>query len=477
MLEVIVQGCKMSYQSTILGLFSIAVLLLIPPMAWHTQSKNVPAMILIIWLLVMDISFIVSAAIWSGDDFMTRWDGKGWCDIVTKLQVGASVGISCAVSSIAYNLHAVLKADSVLLEATSCRKICRDLAMCLVPPVVVMGLSYFAQTYRFGIARYNGCINLMSPTWATTVFYTMWPFLASLVGAVYASMVLFIFFKKRKDVGDILHCTNSRLNLTRFARLLIFCSVVILIMLPLSIYGVVGDVKHYNGHYSFKETHLKALWNIIPKYDAGKTLATLWLYLAMSYLVFFIFGLGADALHMYANFLRYIKLGFIVDFINNSIQKNKEGKINKLLGKISTSEFSSDSSGEKTSGYYTSTTPQSKANFVLDYKTPYDTKRNERRRERKLFGRSKVRNLYTPEEENTDVVNKFMPFFSEQTVDEDSVSLDGLSQLSLSKTNGLQCDLERNDGLAEYNPHAFETQSSLDDSKTDTYTLSPISNR
>lgn len=439
----------MSIQSNILGLFSVAVLLLIPPFAWHSQSKNVPAMVLIIWLLVMDVSIIVSAAIWSGEDFVSRWDGKGWCDIVTKLQVGASVGVSCAVSSIAYNLHAVLKADTVLLEASSWRRICRDLAMCLVAPVVVMALSYLAQTYRFGIARYNGCLNLMSPTWATTVFYTMWPFVASVVGAVYASMVLYIFYRKRKDVGDILHCTNSKLNLTRFARLLIFCFLIILIMLPLSIYGVVGDVKHYNGHYSFKETHQKAFWNTIPKFDAGNILVNLWIYLAMSYVVFLIFGLGADALHMYANFLRCIRLGFIVDFINRSIQRRKESKIDKLLGKISSSEHKnetfSDSSAEKTDGGYTSS-PQSNAHFIVDYKTPYDRKKNEGKR---LFGKSKSKKLYTPEGDKADVAkNKFMPFFSEEAVEDESVSLDGLSQLSLGRTNGVQCDLERSGGLA-----------------------------
>lgn len=467
----------MSYQSNILGLFSVAVLLLIPPFAWHTQSKNVPAMILIIWLLVMDISIIVSAAIWSGEDFMTRWDGKGWCDIVTKLQVGASVGISCAVSSIAYNLHAVLKADTVLLEATSWRRICRDLATCLLPSVVVMALSYLAQTYRFGIARYNGCVGLMSPTWATTVFHTIWPFIASLVGAVYASMVLYIFYRKRKDVGDILHCTNSKLNLTRFARLLVFCFLIVLIMLPLSIYGVVGDVKHYSGHYSFKETHSKVHWNTIPKFDAGKILVNLWLYLAMSLLVFFIFGLGADALHMYANFMRRIKLGFIVDSINRYIEKNQEGKINKLLGKISSSEYkselSSDSSRDKSDGYYSSSTPQSQAHFVVDYKTPYDNERNQVRSGKRLFGKSKVRNLYKPSEEDADLVkNKFMPFFSERSVDGDGTSSDGFSQISLGQMDSLHRDLERNGGLAGYNPRAYSTQSTLEHTKAESATSS-----
>ena len=288
----------MSYKSAIIGLCLLGVILLIPPLAWHSKTKNIPAIILITWLLIMNITCIVDAAIWSGEDFLTRWDGKGWCDIVIKLQVGANIGISCAVTNIIYNLHAILKADSVLPNLSSWTKIVRDLLISLLTPVMVMGFSYLLQVFRYGIARYNGCQNLLSPTWITTVLYTMWMLIWSLVGAVYATLVLFVFYKKRKDVRDILHCTNSGLNLTRFARLLIFCFIIILVMFPFSIYCFVQDLQQVGGHYSFKETHSSTIWNTIIKFDPGRPVYNIWLYVLMSCLVFLIFGLGSDALDL-----------------------------------------------------------------------------------------------------------------------------------------------------------------------------------
>ncbi|QLQ77953.1 hypothetical protein HG537_0A02000 [Torulaspora globosa] len=464
----------MSIESNIIGLCTVGFVLLVPPLAWHSQNKNVPAVVLISWLLVMNLSYIVAACVWNGEDFASKWDGKGWCDVVVKLQVGANVGISCAVGNIVNNLHSVLKSDSVLPEAGSWRKIGRDLAVCLILPVVIMALSYLVQIYRFGVTRYYGCLNVLSPTWVSTVLYTMWSLVASTVAAVYASMVLYIFYRKRKDVKDILHCTNSKLNLTRFARLLIFCCLIILVMFPLSIYALVEDFKSFNGHYSYKETHSSAFWNVIPKIDAGGKLITVWIYVLMSYMVFFIFGLGADALHMYANFMRSIKLGFIVDGLGRLIEKGKDRKIAKLLGKISSSEykeeFFSDSSVDKSDGNYQSDSPQSQAHFIVDYRTPYENNKKSRNKRGVRLGFEKTTNSNV--EEST---NGFNPFLSQKFSEEDSVSLDGLSQLSFGRTNSGSYDLEKNGGILMCQPRTCDSSSSSDDYKTDSYTTSPSS--
>ncbi|QLG75025.1 hypothetical protein HG535_0H03520 [Zygotorulaspora mrakii] len=398
----------MSFQSNIIGLCATAVVLLIPPLAWHSQSKNIPAIILITWLLLMDVTFLISAAIWSGEEFATRWSGKGWCDIITKLQVGANVGIACAVTTIVSNLHIVLKADSVIPEVNSWKKICRDLVMCLATPITVMALSYIVQLSRFGIGRYYGCTNLLSPTWVTTVLYTMWALIWSAAAAVYATLVLVIFYRKRKDVRDILHCTNSKLNLTRFSRLLIFCFLIILVIFPLAVYAVVEDIRNLTGTYSFKQTHQPYMWRTIIKFDQGKSFASVWLYILMSLMVFFIFGLGTDALHLYSNFLKKIKLGFMVTYIEDSIQKHKDNRVANILSKLASSTESqdssfSDSSLEKGSGDYStyqSSTLGSRANFYIDYSTPNDKKA----RANAPF-RSDLSSIFKCESKNTSTIN------------------------------------------------------------------------
>lgn len=321
----------MSYKSAIIGLCTLALVVLIPPLAWHSHTKNIPAIILIAWLFIMNITCVINAGVWGGKDFVNRWDGRGWCDLVIKLQVGANVGISCAVTNITYNLHQIIRADTVLPDTTSWRKVCVDLSISLATPVAVMGFSYLLQVFRYGIARYNGCQNLLTPTWITTVLYTMWMLIWSTVGAVYACLVLYVFYQKRKDVRDILHCTNSGLNLTRFARLLIFCFIIILIMLPFSIFTFVQDLKKVQGGYNFKETHSKLFWDTIMKFDPGKPLYSVWLYALMAYIVFFIFGLGSDALSMYSRFLRFLGLGSTLDKVNMYIQKRRAKRMADVM--------------------------------------------------------------------------------------------------------------------------------------------------
>ncbi|CCK69208.1 Ste3p KNAG_0C00950 [Huiozyma naganishii CBS 8797] len=333
----------MSFQSTIIGLCTLAVLLLLPPLYWHTHTRNIPAIILIIWLLIMNIIAIVNAAVWSGDNFVNVWEGHIWCDITTKLEMGASVGIPCAITDIVYNLHIILKATTVLENWRSWRKIIKDFLICLVTPAIIMGLSYVLQVFRYGIVRYNGCQNMLSSTWLTIVLYTLWMLLWSLFAAFYAILVLVVFYRKRKDVRDILHCTNSGLNLTRFSRLLILCFVIILIMLPLSIYNLAQDIQLLDNSQSFKATHSKSLWNLIIKVDLGKPVYSVWIYVLAAYLVFLVFGLGSDALSMYSKFLRAIKLGFIVDKIQNFSENRKQKLVGNLLASMGR-ESSGDSS-------------------------------------------------------------------------------------------------------------------------------------
>ncbi|GAV56253.1 hypothetical protein ZYGR_0BB00300 [Zygosaccharomyces rouxii] len=435
----------MSYQSNIIGLSLVALLLLLPPLAWHAHSRNIPAILLILWLFTMDLTSLVGASIWSEEDFMNRWNGKGWCDIVVKLQVGANVGMPCAVTNIVYNLHTVLRANTVLPELNSWNKICCDLAISLTTPVLIMALSYIVQVARFGIVRYNGCQNLLSPTWVTIVLYTMWGLIWSVVGMVYALLVLYVFLKKRKDVRDILHCTNSRLNLARFSRLLILCFLTILVMFPLSLYAVVEDVKSFQGKFSWNETHSPVTWNTIPKFDEGKSILGVWIYVLMSYMVFIIFGLGTDALKMYANILRAVKLGFIVDKLSDVNRRSKDSQIARVLGKISPGNKSSDSNGSNYNYYYSDGTleknedesyqtssPNSQSKFFVDYDIPSENNSKSFQARKKRLGlfagsRADSKNRDNGSEAPKD---KFLPFLSERCLGDDYESLDVPSQLT-----------------------------------------------
>ncbi|AGO12228.1 AaceriAEL131Cp [[Ashbya] aceris (nom. inval.)] len=374
----------MDYTVTIIVLAALGLLVLLPPLAWHSGTRNTPAIILIVWLLIMDIKCIVDAAMWGGADFADGWAGYGWCDLMIKLQAGANVGISCAVSNITFNLHRILKADAVLPDAGSYRKLAVDLSFCLISPLVVMGLSFLAQAFRFAIFRYNGCQVALSPTWVTTVCYTLWMLVWSLVGVVYAILLILVFYRRRKDVRDILHCTNSGLNLARFARLLIFCLIIILVMFPFSVFSFVEDLRNVEGGYVFIFKVNREMWNQIPHWDLGAPLYSIWLYILMSYLVFLIFGLGSDALAMYARVARAIGLGPVMDCWNSYVDRTSDERVAKVtqhfLHRHGYDEFHGRGSTDAAAVYTDKSMPTTPTNFIVDYALPHDLKREERRR-------------------------------------------------------------------------------------------------
>ena len=98
----------------------ISFCLLIPPFLWHIRSRNLPATILIFWLMYVDLTGFISTMIWSGDNFDEAWDGQVYCDIVGKLDAGSSVGKCCAIACVIMNLYFVLCAKHpTLLEQGS----------------------------------------------------------------------------------------------------------------------------------------------------------------------------------------------------------------------------------------------------------------------------------------------------------------------------------------------------------------------
>jgi pheromone a factor receptor len=324
----------MGYQAALIALSALAVLLLIPPFIWHIKTLNIPLITLICWLLLMNLKIFVDAIIWGGSDFMTRYDGVGYCDVMVKLQVGANVGISSSVAGVMYNLYKILKADSAIPAPRSFKKVATDLSISLLTPVVVMALNYLVQTRRYYILQYSGCQNVTSLTWVTVIVYSMWMVVWSLVGVVFAIMIIIIFFRKRKDVRDILKCTNSGLNIVRFSKLLSFCCVIILVMFPLSMYIFTDGIGRVQQNYSFSLTHSPAVWNLISFVPLSQPYYTTWIYLALSYVVFIFFGLGSDAIEMYLEILSKVGLSPLVEWIKKRRVQKKINKADKLVNGV-----------------------------------------------------------------------------------------------------------------------------------------------
>ncbi|KAI3407021.1 STE3 [Candida oxycetoniae] len=284
----------------------IAFFLLIPAFIWHGKCRNIAATLLIFWLMLIDLIGFVNTMIWSGADFDQVYSGKGWCDLTLKLEVGASIGKLCAITCISMNLYMILCAQKpIFMDSKSWKKIVIDLAICLVFPIFIMCVNYIIQSRRFAILRYRGCSAIYSNTNATIGLYLIWPIIWSFIAFVFAALTLYKYIQKRKDVKDILMCTNSGLNIKRFARLLLFCVLVIFGMMPLAIFYFVDSVGTIREPFHWSQVHDDKLWGVIEYYDFGYiTVADKLVNSMLSIIAFLLFGLGSDALQMYKSLFR-----------------------------------------------------------------------------------------------------------------------------------------------------------------------------
>ncbi|CAH6719576.1 pheromone a factor receptor [[Candida] jaroonii] len=296
------------------GLSFIGLVILVPPFVWHIKNVNLPAVFLIFWLLFSNLTGFVDAIIWSGDDFYDQYDGRGLCDVTIKLKLGSVTGKLCAVSALSLQLFMILRANNLRFMNNRTKfKIIFDCVFCLTTPVIIMSLSYLVQGARIGVLRYYGCSGIYY-SWVYLVIQSSMMLMWSLVATVLAVLTVYTYFRKKIDVKDILKCTNSGLNLKRFARLLIFSSIIILTLTPLSIYTFVGDVttEQFRMRYNFHFIHNPLLWNYTYFVEAPlKILYFRWIDIGLSIITFLIFGIGTDAIELYKSILIRCGLGKI----------------------------------------------------------------------------------------------------------------------------------------------------------------------
>lgn len=296
------------------GFSFIAFVILIPPFVWHVKCHNIPAVSLIIWLMYSNITGFINAIIWGGPDFYQVYDGRGYCDVAIKLKVGSSTGKLCAISALALQLLMILRANNpAFMNNKSTRKIITDLCICWITPIVIMATSYVVQAQRIGILRYDGCNGLYATTWVTIVLIVMWNVIWALIAMIFSVLTLLTYYRKRKDVKDLLKCTNSGLNIKRFARLLIFSILVTLTLLPLSLYYFVNDAKQLHQPFNWDMIHHPE-WNMTQYFDVDpKNLYRKYIDIGLSVIAFLIFGLGTDAVNMYKIGLIHLKVNKIVE--------------------------------------------------------------------------------------------------------------------------------------------------------------------
>lgn len=286
-----------NYGPLLISLLFVAVVVTAPLFAWHVRRGNVAALSLLAWILVLNLFSFVSACMFSGRDW-SKHNGRGFCDLFVKLQITSNLGVSCAVAAVTLLLYRIISSSSLLLRLRR-HRVVEDVLLCWTTPAVVMSLHYLVQDTRYVVFRCLGCQYLVARLWLLVVLTLLLLLLWAVVLLVVLLLALACFLRNRRDARDLLHCTNSGMTVARFSRLLIFCFLVVLVMVPILAYFFSQDAKGLRLPYRFKDVHNSLTWGLILHADMGAPFYDRWVWIGLAYALFMVLGTGADSLAMY----------------------------------------------------------------------------------------------------------------------------------------------------------------------------------
>lgn len=291
--------------------FSIlAFIVLIPPSIYHCINKNIPAISLMIWFSYINLVGIINAIIWGGNNYVNVTKAPGYCDVTVRITSGANLGLLCATTCLIFNLYMVLSAKSYkFLNPESNTKKLVNVLMCWLNPVIVMGVSILAQSGRYTIVRYRGCIAIYNYGIMSIVLSSLWNVLWVIAAFTFAALTILEYIRKRRDLNDLLKCSNSGLNTKKFARLIIFSLIIIVVLSPVVLIGFYNDLA--NASRQVESVHINDPgWNTIFYINGGtKPIVQRMIEIVLSFCAFFLFGLGSEAINMYRRI--FVSLGFI----------------------------------------------------------------------------------------------------------------------------------------------------------------------
>ncbi|KAF2630214.1 STE3-domain-containing protein, partial [Macroventuria anomochaeta] len=290
-------------------------LLCIAPLVWHISQRNVAAGSLVLWIILTNFSLGINPLIWGHDNLDEWWDGVVWCDINSRIQVGAQVALGAAVAMIFRRLAQVMDTRNITVAPSRSNKMrgqLVELAWCWVYPLVLILLYIPIQSVRYNIWGIEGCNSAYRSNWQSLVLNAIWVPITMAVVVYYAVLLLVRLYRYRREFSRLVTARNS--TKSRFFRLFLMCMVFLLAVAPYSVY------PFYYFCSSMAEFEYDSEWeelqgnrrNMILKFPSdGQVHIDKWGQICLGYVIFLLFGTGTDAQNTYKKMLLVFELGKI----------------------------------------------------------------------------------------------------------------------------------------------------------------------
>ncbi|KAJ6536339.1 GPCR fungal pheromone mating factor [Mycena capillaripes] len=182
----------------------------------HWRVGNLATLSIIIWLSAYDIIYGVNALIWAGNVDIRV---PVWCDIVTKIKIGADVGLPGCCLCMARRLNRI--AHGLEMSPRGWRHRTLDIFLCWGLPVIIMALHYIVQGHRFDIIQDIGCMPAIYVSWPSIIILDLSAFIPAVLALIFCGLAIFKLYRRRMAFRTMLRKPDASLTPSRYTRLMI----------------------------------------------------------------------------------------------------------------------------------------------------------------------------------------------------------------------------------------------------------------
>ncbi|KAF6749938.1 pheromone receptor Rcb2 B43 [Ephemerocybe angulata] len=212
----------------------IACISTLLPIPWHWRARNISTLAIAFWFFVSNLIFAVNATVWADN---VEIKSRVWCDISSKLVIGANMGLPAACLCISIYLEQVAslrRATSSLADKR--KRQWFEAFMGFGLPIIFMGLHFIVQGHRYDIIEGYGC----RPTtyYSIPAIFIVWlpPLLMAAGCFIFSGLALRHFVIRRLTFAAHLKNSNAGLTTSRYLRLIA--------MAVVQMIGVVGVTSY-----------------------------------------------------------------------------------------------------------------------------------------------------------------------------------------------------------------------------------------